>query len=190
MVRIALGLFVTAVATPALAHTGGGAAHGFAAGFAHPFSGIDHVLAMGAVGLWAWLVGGRAVWAWPLAFVGVMALGAVFGLQELGLPGVEAAVALSVVLLGLAVGLKLPLAIAAGAVVCGAFALFHGLAHGAELPAGAEIPGYMLGFGVATALLHAAGIGFCIAIALSERLWLPRLAGAAVAATGLAILLS
>jgi urease accessory protein len=118
---------------------------------------------MGAVGLWAWLVGGRAVWALAPRVHRGDGPRRGLGLQELGLPGVEAAVALSVVFLGLAVGLKLPLAVAAGAAVCGAFALFHGLAHGAELPARAEIPVYMLGFGVATALLHAAGIGFGIA---------------------------
>jgi urease accessory protein len=187
---MALGLFV-AMATPALAHTGGvaHAVHGFAASFAHPFSGLDHVLAMTAVGLWAALVGGRALWAWPLAFVSVAALGAVLGLQDLALPGVEAAVALSVIALGLAVSLRLPLAVAVGAAVCGAFALFHGFAHGAELPAGADVAGILIGFGLATALLHAAGIGFGAAVAAGGPPWLPRAAGAAVAATGLAILL-
>jgi urease accessory protein len=194
LLTMAVGLFVAA-ATPALAHTGAaahglaGAAHGLAAGFAHPFSGADHVLAMAAVGLWAGLVGGRALWAWPLAFLSVMTLGAVFGLQGYGLPGVEAAIALSVLALGLAVGLRLPLPMTAGAAICGAFALFHGSAHGAELPAGAGITGYMLGFGAATALLHAIGIGFGTAISRTERIWLPPAAGAAVAAAGLVILL-
>jgi urease accessory protein len=194
LLRMAVGLFVAA-ATPALAHTGAaahglaGAAHGLAAGFAHPFSGTDHVLAMAAVGLWAGLVGGRALWAWPLAFVSVMTLGAILGLQGYGLPGVEAATALSVAALGLAVGLRLPLPMTAGVAVCGAFALFHGFVHGAELPAGAGITGYMLGFAAATALLHALGIGFGVAFSMSGRLWLPRATGAALAATGLAILL-
>ena len=188
VLRTALGLLAVAIATPALAHTAD-AAHGFAAGFVHPFSGTDHVLAMGAVGLWAQLVGGRALWAWPLAFVSVTALGAVLGLQGHGLPGAEAAVALSVVALGLTVSTRLPLTVAAGAAVCGAFALVHGFSHGAELPAGADAAGTILGFGVATALLHALGIGFGVAISRPERIWLPRAAGAAVAATGLVILL-
>jgi urease accessory protein len=183
-----IGLFV-AIATPALAHTGAGAAHGFMAGFAHPILGLDHVLAMTAVGFWAALVGARALWAWPLAFVSVTALGAVLGLQGFGLPSIEAAVALSVVGLGLAVALKLRLAVAAGAAVCGAFALFHGFVHGAELPVGADVAGAMLGFGLATALLHVVGIGFGAAVAAGGPPWLPRAAGAAVAATGLAILL-
>ena len=186
---MAIGLFMAA-ATPALAHTGAAAhAHGFAVGFVHPFSSLDHVLAMKAVGLWAALVGGWALWAWPLAFVSAMALGAIFGLQGFGLPGIEAAVALSVVALGLAVSLRLSLAVVAGAAVCGAFALCHGFVHGAEVPAGADIAGTLAGFGLATALLHAVGIGFGTAISASGPPWLPRATGAAVAVSGLGILL-
>jgi urease accessory protein len=186
-----LGLLAAATATPALAHMGGAAhaAHGFTAGFAHPFSGLDHVLAMTAVGLWASLVGGRALWAWPLAFASATALGAVLGLQDFGLPGVEAAVALSVVALGLAVTLRLPLAVAAGAAACGVFALVHGFVHGAEVPAGADVAGTLVGFAIATALLHAVGIWFGAAVSAGGSPWLPRAAGAAVAAAGLGILL-
>jgi urease accessory protein len=190
--RMTVGLFVAA-ATPVLAHSGA-AAHdladagdGLAAGFVHPFSGADHVLAMAAVGLWAGLVGGRAILAWPLAFLAVMALGAALGLAGFSLPAVEATIALSVIVLGLAAALKAPLLVAAGAAVCGAFALFHGMAQGAELPAAAAAVTYGIGFMLATALLHAAGIG--AALALARRPWLPRAAGAAVAATGLALLL-
>jgi urease accessory protein len=194
LARMTVGLFV-ATATPALAHTGtaahglAGAAHGFMAGFAHPFSGLDHVLAMTGVGLWAALVGGRALWVWPLAFVSVTVLGAVLGLQGFGLPGMEAAVALSVVALGLAVSLRLPLAVATGAAVCGAFALVHGFVHGAEMPAGSEVVGTLVGFGLATALLHAVGIGSGAAVSAGGAPWLPRVAGAAVTAAGLGILL-
>jgi urease accessory protein len=192
LLRMMVGHFVAA-ATPVLAHSGAaapdlaGAGHGLAAGFVHPFSGADHVLAMAAVGLWAGLVGGRAILAWPLAFLAVMALGAALGLAGFSLPAVEAATALSVVVLGLAAALKAPLPVAAGAAVCGAFALFHGMAHGAELPAAARALTYGIGFMLATALLHAAGIG--AALALARPAWLPRAAGAAVAATGLALLL-
>jgi urease accessory protein len=193
LLRMTVGLFVAVAATPVLAHSGGAApdladaGHGLAAGFVHPFSGADHVLAMAAVGLWAGFVGGRAILAWPLAFLAVMALGAALGLGGLSLPAVEAAMALSVVVLGLAAALKAPLPVAAGAAVCGAFALFHGMAHGAELPAAAAAVTYGIGLMLATALLHAAGIGAALALACPA--WLPRAAGAAVAATGLALLL-
>jgi urease accessory protein len=170
----------------AAAHDLADAGHGLAAGFVHPFSGADHVLAMAAVGLWAGLAGGRAILAWPLAFLAVMALGAALGLAGFSLPAVEATIALSVIVLGLAVALKAPLPVAAGAAVCGAFALFHGMAHGAELPAAAALT-YGIGFMLATALLHAAGIG--AALALARPAWLPRAAGAAVAVTGLTLLL-
>jgi len=193
LLRITVGLFVAAAATPVLAHSGAAAHHladaarGLAAGFVHPFSGTDHVLAMTAVGLWAGLVGGRAILAWPLAFIAVMALGAALGLAGFSLPAVEATIALSVIVLGLAAALKAPLLVAAGAAVCGAFALFHGMAHGAELPAAAAAVTYGIGFMLATALLHAAGIG--AALALARPAWLPGAAGAAAAATGLALLL-
>lgn len=176
------------LATPALAHTGLGDPAEFARGLAHPLQGIDHVLAMGAVGLWAGLVGGRAVLAWPAAFVAMMAVGAMMGLSDATLPGTEAIIAGSVIVLGLAVAARAPLSAIAGAAVCGAFALFHGFAHGAELPDGANVAGFMAGFTAATALLHAAGVALGLALARVDRVWLPGLAGSALAATGLVLL--
>jgi urease accessory protein len=151
------------VAAPAAAHTGHGL-DGLAAGFAHPFHGIDHLLAMIAVGVWAGQQGGRAVWALPAAFVGVMALGGVAGCAGIGIAGTENVILVSVLVLGavVAAALKPPLWIAAPLV--GAFALFHGLAHGAELPAAANIDAYAAGFIAATALLHAAGIALAFAL--------------------------
>ncbi len=175
-------------ATPALAHTGAGATHGFLAGFGHPFLGLDHLLAMGAVGLWAGLVGGRALWAWPLAFAGVMIVGAALGLQGVALPGVELGIAASVVLLGLAAALRAPLPVLAGAGLCGLFALLHGHAHGAELPDGAGALSYIAGFTLATLVLHAAGLWLAVGLARLERAWAPRLAGGAVALAGVVLM--
>ena len=142
----------------AFAHTGLGDTGGLAHGFAHPASGLDHVLAMVMVGLFAAQLGGRALWLLPAAFVGLMAAGGALGIAGLGLPFVEAGIALSVAALGAAVAFKLraPLAATMGAV--GLFALFHGHAHGAEMPAGADGLLYAAGFVAATALLHLAGI--------------------------------
>ena len=175
-------------AAPALAHTGAGTMHGFAAGFAHPLFGADHVLAMVAVGAWAALAGGRALWAWPAAFVAMMIAGALAGMTGAELPIMEAGIALSVLMLGLAVALRAPLHLAAGALVCGVFAVFHGFAHGAELPAGDGAATYVAGFALATALLHAAGLTIGLGLAHARTPWLPRLTGGAVAAAGLVML--
>jgi len=168
---ILAALAAALAAAPAMAHTGHGL-DGLAAGFAHPFHGVDHLLAMIAVGAWAAQQGGRAVWALPAAFVGVMALGGVFGFAGFALAGTESVILASVLVLGavVAAAAKLPLAIAAPLV--GAFALFHGLTHGAELPDAANAPAYAAGFVAATMLLHAAGI--TLASALRGRT--PRLA--------------
>lgn len=187
---LALALATVAAATPALAHTGAGVTHGFAAGLAHPLMGLDHVLAMVMVGLWAALVGGRAVWAWPAAFVGLMVAAALLALAGLPAPGAEIGIALSVVGLGLLVALRLPLTLAAGAALCGAFAFFHGHAHGAELPAGAGAGAYVAGFVLATAALHGAGIGLGWLAGRGAPSWLPRLAGGAVTAAGLVLLVA
>ncbi len=185
---LTLALATVAAATPALAHTGAGATHGFAAGLAHPLMGLDHVLAMVMVGLWAALVGGRAVWAWPAAFVGLMVAAALLALAGLPAPGAEIGIALSVVGLGLLVALRLPLTLAAGAALCGAFALFHGHAHGAELPEGAGAGAYIAGFTLATLVLHAAGLWLAVSLARLERAWAPRLAGGAVALAGVVLM--
>jgi urease accessory protein len=186
---LALAL-LTAAATPAFAHTGAGATHGFLAGLAHPFMGLDHVLAMVAVGAWAALKGGRAMWAWPLAFVGLMIAAALLALAGIGAPGAEIGIAVSVLALGILVALRLPLTLAAGAAICGAFAIFHGHAHGAELPAGAGAGAYVTGFVLATIALHAAGIGLGLLSGRTASPWLARAAGGAVATAGLVLLVA
>lgn len=139
----------------AQAHTGHGDAGGFVHGFVHPFGGFDHVLAMVAVGLYAALLGGRALWLVPATFVVVMVLGGVAGHA---LPYTEIAIALSVIVLGSALALRLSVPTFAAMALAGAFAVFHGYAHGAEMPQDASALACAAGFMLATALLHGAGI--------------------------------
>jgi urease accessory protein len=154
-----LSALLAALSLPALAHTGGDVG-GLAAGFLHPVSGADHVVAMVAVGLWGVFLGAPAIWLLPVVFPVAMALAGAMGVAGIPLPGGEAGIALSGIVLGLAVLFRFrpPLWVALGLV--GLFALFHGHAHGTELPASANPAAYALGFVVATGLLHLAGIGF------------------------------
>lgn len=191
--RTLLKGIVLLAALPAIAsaHPGHDGDHGFgwdfSGGFAHPFGGWDHLLAMIAVGLWAAQLGGRARWLVPAAFVGVMTLGAILGHGGLAIAGTEQAVAASVLALGLLAATAARLPVAAGMGIVGVFALFHGLAHGAEMPATAAGFEYGLGFVAATVLLHAAGVslGFFAARKSSA---IPQAAGAAIALAGAAML--
>ncbi|TIT87944.1 MAG: HupE/UreJ family protein, partial [Mesorhizobium sp.] len=158
-----------AAAMPAYAHVGAGTTSSFTAGFMHPLSGLDHMTVMIAVGLWAAMKGGRAVWAWPLAFVGVMLAGAAFGMLHVPVPFVEPGILASVVALGLLVALAVDLPVSAGVAIIGLFALFHGHAHGTEVPENAGGLEYMAGFAVATALLHTVGIAVALGLGLRFR---------------------
>ena len=180
--RTLLALVLAAAATPALAHPGGVEAHGFLAGAMHPFGGADHVLAMTAAGLWAGIVGGRSVFAWPTAFIANMAAG--FGLATAGaaVPMVEAGIALSVFVLGAVAAFGVLAPVAVGAAVCGLFAVFHGFAHGAEMPAGAAAVAYFVGFAVSTTALLAMGV------ALVRLGRVARVAAMGAAGAGLALL--
>jgi urease accessory protein len=149
-------------ANPVLAHVGAGSAASFAAGVAHPLSGADHVAVMVAVGLWAALKGGRALWVWPATFVGMMLIGGTIGMAQMPLPYAEPAILASVVALGILVMLAMDLPVWAGALVIGAFAVFHGYAHGTEVPETVSGAEYMAGFVAATASLHTLGIGFAL----------------------------
>jgi urease accessory protein len=187
-VPVALAAPLALLPHAALAHPGHGAAVGAEAGFLHPLMGADHVLAMVAVGLLAALRGGRALWALPLSFLTLMSAGAGLGMAGIALPHADTAIALSIVAFGLAalVGLRAPVALLAGLV--GVFAVFHGYAHGAEMPETASGLSFGLGFLAATGLLHAAGIGLGLCAA---RLGATRAApalGAGVTAAGLALL--
>ncbi|MCU4178315.1 HupE/UreJ family protein [Bosea sp. BH3] len=170
MKRLTLALFLSVVAaSPAFAHLNPAEHGSFVAGFSHPLFGADHILAMVGVGLWAFLVGGRAVWAIPTAFVATMMLGCAAALAGIGLPFVEPVIGASVVVLGLLALIALQVPTPVGMAVVGFFALFHGYAHGGELGEATSAP-FMIGFALATGLLHAVGVGIGFAgNALSHR---------------------
>lgn len=180
---------MTAFAGPALAHTGVGHTAGFVHGFGHPITGLDHVLAMVAVGLLAARLGGKALWLVPLSFMGMMAVGGLLGFAGASVPLVELGIGVSVLILGglVAADVRMPTALAMGLVAF--FAIFHGYAHGAEVPADAGGSAYIAGFITATGLLHLAGIAIGLAAGrlLSSNL-ASRVAGAAIAVTGVALL--
>ncbi len=173
-----------------LAHTGHGGISGFGAGFSHPIGGADHILAMFAVGLWAAQMGGRALWAVPLSFVMMMVAGAVMGIQGIQVPLIEEGILASVVVLGGLIALKTRLPVVAGAVIVGTFAMFHGAAHGAEMPLNAGGIGYGAGFVLATGLLHIGGIVLGMAMHRLSETKASRVAGGAIAASGIALVLS
>lgn len=184
-------LSIATLATPALAHPGADAGlhHGLVAGFMHPLTGLDHLAAMLAVGLWSALLARRSseLLTAPLAFVAMLLIGAALGLAGLQLPAVEPMIAASVLVLGLLVLTQKRLPAAAAAALVGVFAAFHGIAHGHELAGESGAALTLLGMVAATALLHAAGIGLGHALRQAPR-WLPRLAGGAVALLGLALI--
>jgi urease accessory protein len=164
----------------ASAHTGVHAGSGLAGGLAHPFMGLDHLLAMLAVGAWAAQQGGRALWAVPSAFVGAMLLGGAYAYAGGVLPQVETVIALSVLALGLLISTRRRWSLPAGMAIAATFAVFHGHAHAAEMPQFAAPLLYAAGFAAATAVLHGAGI----VGGLVGRQWL-HLVGAAIATSGL-----
>lgn len=161
---------------------------GQASGFVHPFAGVDHLLAMLAVGLWAQQRGGRSLYLIPLSFVVVMTIGFALGMSGIALQGVELWIALSVLLLGvfIAVAARFPTAISM--VLVGGFALFHGHAHGTEMPMGATALAYGGGFLAATIILHALGIGIGGWMGHLQRARVIRFAGAGIAIMALALI--
>lgn len=177
--------------TTAFAHTGVGDTSGFMHGFMHPIGGLDHVLAMVAVGILAARLGGRALWLVPLAFVTMMVLGGIAGASGYDLPFVELGISGSILVLGfvLALGRQLPTALAMAMV--GFFGIFHGHAHGTEMPVDAQGFAYGAGFVLATALLHASGLAFGMGADRLAGSWsarASRIAGGAMAAAGAGIM--
>ena len=184
----------TAILTPgvAVAHTGVGDTSGFIHGFGHPISGLDHILAMVMVGVFAWQLGGRALWLVPMTFVVIMSIGGALGIAGIGVPFVEIGIALSLVVLGAIVALNVKAPIAAAMGLVGLFAIFHGHVHGAEIPEDAAGFAYATGFMIATALLHLAGItaGFLIGRAGEHYgSLLLRMAGGFASVAGLCLLI-
>ena len=188
--RIAAAAIVVLLPGAAFAHPGHGGI-GFTHAFMHPLGGLDHVLAMVAVGLYAVLLGGRALWLVPATFVGVMALGGALGAAGYPLPYAEIGIALSVIVLGLAVAVRISLPTVAAMTLVGVFAVFHGHAHGTEMPQDASVYAYAAGFMLATALLHGAGIAIGLAAGrLAERgARAIQMAGGAMALAGVVILM-
>jgi urease accessory protein len=192
LVQLAL-LALCLVPTEALAHVGVGSTSEFMHGFMHPLSGLDHQLAMILVGIFAYQLGGRALWLVPLTFVGVMAFGGFLGVMGVPVPFVEVGIALSVIVLGtiVAFGVKAPVAVAMAVIAL--FAIFHGHAHGSEMPLDTSGFEYAVGFMMATALLHASGIGIGFVIGMTSKTLgdnVYRVAGGLASVAGVAFLFS
>ncbi len=172
------------------AHTGLGAHNGWAHGFFHPLSGVDHILAMVAVGIWATQMGGRAVWLMPLVFVMVMVLGGMLGMIALPFIFVEHGIALSLLVTGGMIAATVRLPLIASIVLISLFALCHGYAHGNEMLPGLSIASYAAGFAAATALLHLCGVGLAFGVNKFGRMYWLRLSGLVTALVGVGFLLA
>jgi urease accessory protein len=187
-------LFLTVAATAlalagvAHAHESTGIAGGFVSGFLHPILGWDHVVAMVAVGLWGAFLGSPAIWILPVVFPLVMALGGALGVMGVPIPGVETGIATSAVVLGAMVAIAARPPIWVAAVIVGVFAIFHGHAHGTELPNAANPLTYSIGFVVSTGLLHLSGIAFGLLARWPAGKMAVRAAGGAIALAGVGFL--
>jgi urease accessory protein len=177
-------VIVALLPVAAFAHDGAHGGDTFATGFGHPLGGADHVLAMLAVGLWAAMTGGRAIWALPLAFVTAMLAGGALGASGAALPGVEPMILASIMVLGALAGLALRLPLPGAVALVAVFGVAHGFAHGVEWPS-ADLAAYAAGFAIATALLH--GIGLAAGLLLVRLPLAARGLGAATALGGLAL---
>ena len=176
--------------TNVLAHTGVGAVHDLLHGVQHPLTGLDHIAAMLAAGLWAAQRGGRAIWLVPLAFVSVMAVGGVLGMMAISIPFVEQGIVASVLVLGVLIAAAVRLPLVASMILVGLFALFHGHAHGAEMPATAAGLAYGFGFIMATVCLHGIGIGLGVVAKRFGTERLVRYGGSAIAVCGIYLCIS
>jgi urease accessory protein len=186
--RLALAALLLAAAAPALAHEGDLAAGGFVTGFLHPLLGLDHVAAMVAVGLWGAFLGAPAIWVLPVAFPLVMALGGALGVMGMPLPAVETGIAASAIVIGVAVALAFRPPIWLAAIVVAFFAVFHGHAHGAEMPGAVSPLAYAAGFVIGTGLLHLAGIALGLLTRSRPGTLAVRAMGGVIAVAGLGFL--
>jgi len=184
IITAAMAVAAAMMSLPAAAHTGEGMAGGLMSGFTHPLFGWDHVVAMVAVGLWGAFLGKPAIWILPVVFPLVMAFGGALGVAGIEVPAVETGIALSGVVLGLLVALAVRAPLWVAAVIVGVFAIFHGHAHGTELPDAANPFAYAVGFVTGTGLLHLAGIALGFVVALPKGDWIVRAAGVAIAIVG------
>lgn len=186
-IRVALGVSAFFVADAACAHTGTGLAGGLASGFMHPLRGFDHLLAMVSVGLWGAFLGRPLIHRLPVVFPGMMVCGAIAAMLGLALPPTEIGIALSVIVLGVCVLSAWRAPAWAASLIVALFAVFHGYAHGRELPSAADPIGYSAGFVLATGLLHVLGIGIG-SVGDGGRAFAVRGLGGAIGATGVAFL--
>jgi urease accessory protein len=182
-VTLLLVCATAAEAHPGFYHQSGG----LLAGLEHPLGGADHILAMVAIGLWAAQIGGRAIWAMPLAFISAMVVGGVFGAFGMTLPFAEQGIVLSDILLGALILCAMPVSLTAAIGLTGFFALFHGAAHGAEMPHSTSIAWYAGGFAISTLMLHVCGLGAGILARRYLSGLVIRSAGAAVFVGGLLV---
>lgn len=187
-VLVMAAALVAVVVEPALAHEGGGAVGGFLSGLTHPIFGWDHVVAMVAVGLWGAFLGAPAIWLLPVVFPLVMAFGGALGIMGVPVPGIETGIAASAVVLGLLVAFQARPPLWLAAVVVGVFAIFHGHAHGTELPQAANALTYAIGFVIATGLLHLTGIAFGLLVRWPAGKLAVRAGGGVIALVGVAFL--
>lgn len=188
LLRLGLGIALALGASAAAAHTSEGVTGGLVSGFTHPILGWDHVIAMVAVGLWGAFLGMPAIWILPVVFPLVMAFGGALGVAGVPIPAVETGIALSGVVLGLLIALAVRAPLWVAAVIVGVFAVFHGHAHGTELPDAANPYAYAVGFVVGTGVLHLAGIALGFLTNLSWGRYAIRAAGLVIAAIGGAFL--
>ncbi len=183
-IRFALFVLLLSLVSASHAHTEVGTASGFVSGFLHPVFGVDHLIAMVAVGLWGAQLGTPAIWILPITFPAVMALGALFGIAGLPLPGVEIGIAASALILGLMVTFAAKPALWIAGLVVAAFALWHGHAHGTEIPDAINPLAYGIGFVVSTGLLHLAGIFLGLLVRWPVGAIVVRASGSAIAVLG------
>jgi urease accessory protein len=187
MIFLVLGAALLAPGS-VLAHNPGGVAGGFASGFMHPLTGLDHILAMVAVGIWGAQLGAPAIWALPVAFPLVMSIGGAMGVRGVPLPGVELGIAASALMLGLMIFLEARPSLVVAALLVGFFAIFHGYAHGTELPHAANPLAYGVGFVLATGLLHVSGITMGLIHRWPSGAQVLRVAGGGISLAGLFLL--
>ncbi|MEQ1694264.1 MAG: HupE/UreJ family protein [Hyphomicrobiaceae bacterium] len=181
-------LFYVIGLAPGMAHQASNVTGGIASGFLHPLFGLDHVVAMVAVGLWGAILGPPAVWVLPIVFPLVMAVGGGLSISGISLPHVEIGIAVSALVLGLMIAFAAKPPNWVAAIIVGSFAIFHGHAHGTELPQAADPLAYSLGFVVATGLLHLFGIGLGLLSRWRSGILFIRSCGGVIAATGAAFL--
>jgi urease accessory protein len=187
--RVYLGTLIGLLLLPAVAvahpgHAGIGAM-GFVQGFSHPFTGADHILAMVAVGLWAAQLGGRALWIVPAAFISLMLVGGALGIAGMPMPFIQEGILVSILVLGVLIAGAFKFPVAVSGIIVGMFALFHGVAHGSEIPLASTAVTYSIGFALATALLHGTGLASGVVLQRFNIDKLSRLAGGVIALGGI-----